>query len=51
VIRPNEEYPACGRPSGEVGADSGYCCCPEEFVDDLGRVLRYGRSGKTAKCD
>jgi hypothetical protein len=51
VIRPNEEYPACDRPSGEVGADKGYCCCPEELVDDRGRVLRYGRSGKTAKCD
>ena len=51
VIRPNEEYPACGRPSGEVGADSGYCCCPEEFVDDRGRLLRYGKSGKTAKWD
>jgi hypothetical protein len=25
VIRPNEEYPTCGRPSGEVGADNGYC--------------------------
>ena len=51
MIRPNEENPACGRPSGETGADNGYCCCLEEFADDRGRLLRYGKSGNTAKWD